>query len=254
MPQSQKSKHTWRLRLSQNPQWQAQYTGFDPELRLPDALTEERALAFLIAQARFADARLAHIKPLAKLREYCHVFTQDVPEPLRKRVYHYTSVTEVKDPMIEWLSNYMHSGTDKKFGAGIHFDVRNPYESFVEDFRDKMRVSKGKLSARGFLDFLAVTTKLEYVEAWLLYPGQTIDELVSFAKSHRAMPAEHKAVIEKLAAAYNDSGLATCVKQMRDLASSPEAQAENRIKVKKDFGPPYGMIQVGALDSNQSKY
>lgn len=248
------SKQKWRLRLSNDKQWQTQYTGFDPELELPSEFNEERAMAFLLAQARFADKRLGHIKPLLKFREYCHVFTRDVPEPLRKRVFHHTSVTEVKDQMLDWLTNYMMTNGKQKLSGEIHFDVKNPYEAFVEGFKEKIKSSKGAVSARGFMEFLATTAKPEYVEPWLLYPGQTLDELADYAKTHKGLPPEHKVLIEKLVAGYNESGLAASVKQMRDWANSPTAQAEKRIKVTKEMGPPYGTIQVGSLDTNKLKY
>jgi hypothetical protein len=239
----------WRLRLSHDKEWQAQYTGFDPALILPREFSDYHAMGFLIAEARFQDAILPLDHSLLFLNRYLRKNENEAVKGLLKRASFNTSVTDVKSGVMGYLGSYMHD-TDETISGKIHYNVEKPYETVLQRFKEACKTHKGKLSARGFMQIIAERIKPQYVEGWLLYRGQTLEELRELAASDATFPAEHKATIEAVWNAYNESGLAAQVERLRHWADSPIAQAERRTKVMMDIGKPHGIIPVGAIDTS----
>ncbi len=241
----------WRLRLSHNKEWQEHYTGFDPAITLPKEFSEYHCMGFLTAEARFADAVL-RLLPKLEGHTMWHALREkkdDAIEPLITRAFFNTSVLAGKTGFINYLGQYMHEKSNKAISAKIRFSGEDPYQTLVERFKENLKSHKDSLSARGFMEDVVENVKPQYVEAWLLYRGQTLQELRELADTYPNFPPEHKATIEAVWNAYNESGLATHVDRLRKWADSPIAQGERRIKVDRDMGPIHGVIPVGALDT-----
>jgi septum formation inhibitor MinC len=74
---------------------------------------------------------------------------------------------------------------------------------------------------------LVEKAKIQYVEPWLLYMGQTLDELNKIPD----LPTQNKEAIEKIIEAYKSCGLDKCVEQIRRVANNKTVQAQVRGKV-----------------------
>lgn len=270
----------WLLRLLNDPEqidWQEQYTGFDPQLILPDQITDKVAADFLLAYARFED----HVEALnaGKRRErpanQLYGFLREAEETTHsntltgviKRAWFNTSVIDdsrgkflrsyIKDYMFhssETFQNMMPNKparfggtkTERRLQLNKENEVKSAYErqpeetweGFVNRFLSYCK-DDPKLSPRGFLDYLAKGVKPQYVEPWLLYIGQSIDEVIDACDVLHA-PKNHKDYAQSLKAAFEASGLAEVVNQIRSFALNSVAQEEQRTIIHLD--PPAGKV------------
>lgn len=242
----------WRLRLSHDTDWQKQYTGFDPTITFPKEFTDAHAMAFLQAEARFTDALLPLDHPLSFLS--CYLYEKannthdEALESLAKRANYNTSVTETISGAISYLAQYMHD-LNKTLDRKIDLKAPKPNETLVQRFAAANSTGQIQMSPLAFMEKIARRIKPQYVEGWLLYRGQTIEELRALAATTPDFPPEHKATIDAVWNAYHESGLAAQVERIRHFADSPLAQAERRIKILVDMGKPHGIIPVGTLDT-----
>jgi hypothetical protein len=106
------------------------------------------------------------------------------------------------------------------------------------------------ISARGLMDYTAANTAPQYVEPNLLYVGDILEKLQQACTSLNA-PNNLSDYVVALKDAYRDSGLEKSVQLMRDLASLPEAQGQQRVTIEAPYLKEGGTIrQFGGIIEN----
>lgn len=286
------TKMKWKLRLLSDPEridWQQQYTGFDPQLTLPEQIDNAFASKFLTAYAKFEDLveELNIGKRSERPADQLYQFLREAEKSARsntlagviKRAWFNTDVLEhsrgeflrsyVKDYLFDNSKQFrdLLPAKPPRFG-GTKSErkqqnekikaAKKPFEknegekwqTYVSRFFETCEQGSD-LSPRGFLDYLAARIKPQYVEPWLLYMGQSIDEVIDACEALH-VPGPHKDYANALRSAFVESGLAEVVNELREMALAPSAQEEHRIVM--HLNEPTGKVnhvhRVGGLQTS----
>lgn len=241
----------WALKDAQRLNWQSQYTGHDPSLCLPEKFDNELAENFLLAFARFEDSITnlnsgpLESRPDLSLNNYLRELEKSsgsntVSGTIKRASFNlnllgYSRGGFVRNYVPDYISETVSDlktlvfrgqvvtgkRQNRRARKALGLNKDESFESYTNRFIGYCR-NHEDISARGFMDYLSTTKKVQYVEPWLLYIGQTLEELSETLQIHNG-PEDLKAYVEQLQDAYTSSGLQNAVNHIRKLAlhSSP---------------------------------
>lgn len=242
---------SWALKDEGDLDWQTKYTGHDPKLSLPAGFDENLARDFLLSFARFED-RISHFnacplteQPNFRLHQYLRHLgktsgSNTISGTIKRASFNLSLLSHSRGWFLEkYLPDYcVESVSDPKSLVLKHEDITGKrktrrarkalkrqddenFENYTTRFFEYCDDCPD-ISARGFVEYLANTKKVQYVEPWLLFIGQTLEELSEALLIHDG-PPDLKTYVKEIEDAYSLSGLQNAVEDIRKRADTCNA-------------------------------